>query len=247
MVEDSLSLVIIGHFPDSFELSAVLKSVSASSDIYFNEKKYAGFDRYEISVNGMAFELQQFGMFETQKLLKQSIVSSIFGSPADCQSKSIGVWLGDHLKSGKHMPTINRALLNVGKLVGQAVSATHIGWLPAHQSIDFEHFAVSVDDYLDGGPTPILLQIAIKKSDDQELRTLGLNYFANQEVVLVPAPGMIESEAIKRLVRICHDIAVNGRIETELETDGLHEGEKICFKPNADRSNLAITISSLKG
>lgn len=238
------SLMIIGHFPDSFDLSMVLQSVSAGSDLFFNEEKYAGFDRYEISVNGMVFELQQFGISETQNLLRQCNVTSIFGSPANCRSKSIGVWLGDHLKSGKHMPTINRTLLRVGKLVGQAVSATHVGWLPAHQSIDFEHFEETVDDYLSGGPTPVLLQIAIAKSDDKKFKTVGLSYFANQEVALVPPPGMIESEAIKRLVRICHDIAVNGQIEQELEIDGLSEGERITFKPSPNRSSLAVTISS---
>ncbi|MEP2988795.1 MAG: hypothetical protein ABJL11_03710 [Parasphingorhabdus sp.] len=209
----------------------------------FNREKYVGFDQYEIISDGMTFDLKLFSEAETQNMLQQNSVTTLFNSAAKHNSKSIGIWLGDHLKSGKHLPSINRALIRIAKLLGQSVSATHLGWLPAQQSIDFEHFEESADDYLTGGPTPILFQIAIIKSGDRTMKTRGLSYFSDQEVTLRTAPNMNESEAIKRLVRICHDITINGKIEQKIVVDGLVEGEKITLEPTSNLTNVTVSIS----
>ncbi len=243
MTGNTPPLLVIGFYPDSFELSTLLQSDPIRSELSFNTEKYAGFDRHEIIADGMAFELQLFSEAETQNMLQQNSVTTLFSSAAKPNARSIGVWLGEHLISGKHLPSINRTLIRVAKLLGQSVSATHLGWLPAQQSIDFEHFEEAADDYLTGGPTPILFQIAITKSSDRIIETHGLSYFSDQEITLTIAPKMNESEAIKRLVRICHDITINGKIEQQIVVDGLVEGEKITLKPSSNLTSVAVSIS----
>jgi len=237
-------LIIVGSFPDRFNLSDLLQSNPIQKNCSLTKEKYAGLDRHEIIMDGMAFELKQFNEAETENILQQNSGATLFGSAAIQGSMGIGLWLGEHLKSGRHLPSINRALLGIAKILGQAVSATHICWRPARHSIDFGHFEEAVDDYLAGGPTPVLIQIAITKNQNNALQTHGLNYFSNQEITLAETSNMSESEAIKRLVRISHDIAINGKIDNALEVDGLNKGEKITFRPSQNLSELTVQISA---
>lgn len=235
-------LLIIGSYSDSFDLHSLLRSDEIPSNIILNEDKYTGFDRFEIISEGMAFELELFSQNETSGLLRQNCVSTLFSSPAEPDAKSIGLWLSENIKSGRHLTTINRVLLRIARQLGELVAASHIGWLPAQHSIDFDHFKEAVDDYLDDGPTPVLIQIAINKKEGNVLETKGLSYFANQEISLLIPPRLGESESIKRLVRICHDVSINGKIDGKLETAGVFENERIIFEPSADLSQLAVTI-----
>jgi hypothetical protein len=237
-------LIIVGSFPDTFSLSDLLQSSLVEKNICQTKEKYPDLDRHKIITDGMVFELDLFSEEETENILNQNCGATLFGTAAEKGSAGIGLWLGEHLENGRHLPSINRALLKVAKILGQAVSATHICWHPARQSIDFGHFEEAVDDYLAGGPTPILIQIAITKNTDSALQTQGLSYFSNQEITLAETPNLSESEALKRLVRISHDIAINGKIDNVLEVDGLDKGERITFKPSRDSSELAIKISA---
>lgn len=237
-------LLIVGSFPDTFNLPDLLQSSLVRKNISLTKTKYADLDRHKIITDGMVFELDLFSEEETGNILKQNCGATLFGSAAEQGSAGIGLWLGDHLENGRHLPSINRTLLKVAQILGQAVSATHICWLPARQSIDFAHFEEAVADYLAGGPTPILIQIAITKNPNNRLQTRGLSYFSNQEITLAETPNLSESEALKRLVRISHDIAINGKIDNVLEVDGLDKGEKITFKPSRNASELAVEISA---
>ncbi len=243
MINDLPPLLITGHFPGSFDLQKLLQKDSVRSVAILNEGKYPGLNQFEVIANGIAFELQLFDEVETKNVLQENCTETLFGSAPKPGTKSIAVSLSDNLISGRHLPTINRALLAIAKLLGREVSASHISWLPAQQSIAFEHFEEAVDDYLAGGPVPVLIQIAIIKSPDGNLQTWGLKYFSDQEIILQPAPDMNDSEAIKRLVRISHDIAVNGRIDNELEADGIAKGERISYKPSSNFTELAVKIA----
>ncbi|GAB5488687.1 MAG: hypothetical protein Pars2KO_22570 [Parasphingorhabdus sp.] len=247
MTRHSPPLLIIGAFTETFNFLDLLQTDTIQSHILLTKGKYADLDKAEIVFDGMAFELEFFNQTETDRLLQENTLSTLFSSPAAPNSMSIGIGLSEHIENGKHLPSINQALLKVAQLLGKQSSASHIGWLPARQSIDFGHFSEAVDDYLSGGPTPVLIQIAITKDEENILQTQGLSYFANQEVTLTTPFGMSDSEAIKRLVRISHDIAVNGKIESKLETKGLAEDELLSFIPSADKSKLAVTINTKSG
>lgn len=236
-------LLIIGSYPKDFDLQSLLLTDSIQKFISLNEDKYTDLDRYEIIADGMTFELELFSETETATTLKQNCTTTLFSSAANPNSQSIGVWLGENLQSGKHLPSVNRSLLGIAKLLGREASATHVCWLPAQHSLDFRHFEEAVEDYLAEGPTPILFQIAISKNEKGLLKTLGLSYFSGQEITLNQPISMSDSETIKRLVRVAHDIAVNGKIDNAIVTEGLDEGEKITFKPSHDLSNLSVEIT----
>lgn len=244
MTDHRPPLLIIGSDLDSIDLPNFFQSNhQIQTEFSLTENKYQNLKRIEIVYGGMTFEVEQFNKNQTQQILGKYCTNTLFSAPAEKGVESIGLWPSNHLASGKHLRSINSALLNIAKMLGQNLSVSQIGWLPANHCLEFGHFVEAVDDYLSGGPTPILLQIAIAKKKDKTLETQGLSYFANQEIRLSYPLEMSESDAIKRLVRVCHDIAVNGNINKEFSTDGLVQGEKLNFKPSSDLTLLAVNIT----
>ena len=92
-------------------------------------------------------------------------------------------------------------------------------------------------------PIPALVQIGIAETESGMFETTGLDYFAGQEVRLNAPTGYAANEAVKRLVRIAHDIASNGKIDNEIETSGLVAGESLLFRPSEDHRYLDVSIS----
>lgn len=175
---------------------------------------------------------------DTINIVRQVCDNSIFGDTIANNPISIGTLFGKHLKSGKHNTTVNKALLRLTQAIGETVSATHITWLPAQQTTGFGHFSDAVIDYVEGSPIPILVQIAISREENGHFQTRGPNYFAGQEIALVAPTNMADNDAIKHLVRIIHDISVNGRIDNKLDVGEFEQGEVISYHSSPNFSNL---------
>jgi len=235
-------LMIIAPYSDSFDLKMFLQSKRVQKHGNRLGGKFPSLNKFEIIADGLSYIVQLFDIDETNGILESSCSTTLFSANPKEESISLGISLGEHIEDGKHLPTINRALLNLAKCLGEELGATYIAWIPAEHSIDFEHFREAVADYLAGGPTPVLVQIAIISNENEILRTRGLTYFSAQEIELEFPTNMSDGEAIKRLVRICHDISVNGKIDNKIESEGLDTNERIFFEPSHDLKNLSVKI-----
>lgn len=236
-------LLIITLLPKSFGLEDLEQSSAVSNIALINRDSFEGIDQVEALVDGMAFIIKVNNTDDTANLVKENCRTTIFGESVGVGKSSIEISPGPHLQSGKHIPAVNKALLQLANVVGEELSASHILWLPAQQSIGFDHFSEAVRGYLDGGPTPILVQIAIEKSEDRCFHTRGLDYFSDQEISMNAPEAMSDSDAIKRLVRISHDIAVNGKVDNRLVANGLEKGERISYRPSPNLKELKVEIA----
>ncbi|MEO0440223.1 MAG: hypothetical protein AAF067_05035, partial [Pseudomonadota bacterium] len=152
----------------------------------------------EIVSDGMTFRLT---IECTHDMGSDRAIENLFTSriPHNCQA--VGITLGPHLTTGKHMPPVNLALLSIARKIGQELEATGIVWLPAKQHVDFAHFSEAVEQYAENGIFPTVVQIALQSPGNGRLETRGLAYFAGREVrTLFPAqqnPGAWMSHFLK--------------------------------------------------
>lgn len=242
MVQQNPPLLLIVPVADTFRLSDLILPEEITARVTLNHAKYADLDMLEAIVGGMSFTLTHhvkqdaFQNFSTQKL------NHIFCNAPEQQMPAIGVALSDHIANAKHDSTVNRTFLELARIIGEALNATSVIWQPAKLHIGFEYFVEASDQYITGGPFPVLIQIAISESPKGTFHTSGLSYFSGQEMRLSAPATYPARQVIKRLVRIAHDIATNGKIDTPTEAQGFVPGETLSLNPSADHHIVDIEI-----
>jgi len=239
-VQTDLPLLIMADMPQSFCLTDLILSDQAMETIDLKPSQYQ--NQMEAMIGGMSFALIHYSPEEIDEGLTIADFDHIFCEPTDQKLSGIGIALGEHIISAKHSETINRALLQLTRCVGQSIKATAIVWRPAQLQIGFDYFTGATDHYIEGGPFPVLAQIAISKTAEGSFLTSGLSYFSGQEVTINTPAGYAPNEVVKRLVRIAHDIATNGKIKESMETDGFISGESLSLIPRQDGQLVEIVI-----
>jgi hypothetical protein len=200
------------------------------------------------SDSGSVFEVIYCGV--TLRLAIIPNVSNLAGLKqifCNLEATSIGcameVGLGDHVSGGERVPAIIQALLGAGQKLGVAFGALGAIWHPASIVSGFDYFSEVVADYLAGGAFPVLAMINFKAGDDGIINSTGLSLLAGQEL-RISAAGMNQNEIMRRVVRVAHDIAVNGPILAPAKLTGIEVHEVLKFHPEPETGLVRLTICS---
>lgn len=239
-----LPILIMADIPDIFCLADLKLSDQAAEVITLTPSRYQSRDKLEAMIGGMSFSLIHLDTSKIDQTFMISDMDHIFCAPLSKKIPGIGIALGEHIMSAKHSKTVNRALLQLARHVGQSLNAASIVWQPAQLHIGFDYFVGATDHYIAGGPFPVLAQIAISETAKGQFQTSGLSYFSDQEIRISAPAGYAPNEVIKRLVRIAHDIATNGKIETKTTTDGFISGETLFLNPQDNGQSVEVIISA---
>ncbi len=160
--------------------------------------------------------------------------------------KSIGsvisIDLGSHLEGGEKVPAVVKTMLTAAAAIGGTTGAVAAIWSPARTISGFEYFARVVAEYSQGGAFPVLALVNFKKDDDGAIRSNGLDWLSGQELCVSPT-GFSETEIMRRVVRVAHDIAVNGPVTSDIDLVGIEDDESIELRPEGDV--LAVRILSI--
>lgn len=156
---------------------------------------------------------------------------------------SVAIALGDHVQGGGKVAAIVRELLGAGKLIGEICRASAIVWQPAKTVSGFEYLAQAVGEYANGGAFPVIALINFQSDSSGEIHSTGLSWLSGQELSVVPS-GLSESEAMRRVVRVAHDIAVNGPVSSDVDLEGIETGETVELRPVDDIVTLQIVSDS---
>lgn len=140
--------------------------------------------------------------------------------------------LGSHVKEGRKNPAVIASLFRLARELITAAKPIAVMWNVSQTMTDPNYFADAVDHYANGGPFPILSTINFMFENDK-VHTLGLAYFSNQEICY-SGPSLNQSDAMKRVMRIVHDVAANGAYTNNIEVSGLEPNEKIAITLNDD-------------
>lgn len=241
-MQSDLPLLVMANMPQSFCLTDLTLSDRASKIITLTQSQHENLNKLEAMIGGITFAVTHHSAEEIGQDISAADLEHLFCKPSKQNLSGIGIVVSDHVASGKRSDTVNRALLQLAQHIGQSIGAASIIWRPAKLQIGFDYFLGATDHYISGGPFPVLAQISISENPKGIFQTSGLSYFSEQEIKISAPKGYASNDVIKRLVRIAHDIATNGKIDKTIETDGFIQGERLSITPDNNSEFVEITI-----
>jgi hypothetical protein len=149
------------------------------------------------------------------------------------------IGLGDHVAGGERVPSIIQAVLGAGQKLGVSCGASGAVWHPAGIVSGFDYFSEVVADYLAGGAFPVLAMVNFKAEDDGTIISTGLSLLSGQELQ-VAAAELNQDEIMRRVVRVAHDVAVNGPVYSPVKLAGIEPDEIVELDPSSDSGLLKM-------
>jgi hypothetical protein len=220
----------------ALDFSAFANEIDATSDDW---RDVTNGGVLNLRLNGISF---QFNQGEIDPIW--SGFKTVFTNPDwNKLSSFLAINLGGHVDTGRISPSIVKHLLALSLTLGEKLDCKAVLWNPAQIVSGFSYFAEAVEQYQAGGPFPVLSLVDFRLGNEHSLSTSGLAWFSGQELAF-EASKLPAIELMRRGVRISHDIACNGAIESDLEMDGLDAGEQLRLSPSANGQKLFVSIAS---
>ncbi len=157
----------------------------------------------------------------------------------------ISLRLGAAVASGQHVPAVIKALMLLGESLGANLSAKAAFWRPASVVSGFSYYAETVRQYESGAAFPCFVCIGFDTSTDENIQTQGLAWLSGQELVF-ERDQLPVNEAMRYVVRLVHDIATNGAVESTIDVPGMNNSEKLILIPDAENSTLFVRRKQLE-
>jgi hypothetical protein len=168
----------------------------------------------------------------------------IFYQSASCQPQSqICLSLDPRVAGGLRVPAVVKQFLSVAETLGSKMQALAAIWVPADVISGFEYFAEIVCRFVAGGPFPALSLVGFATDAKGCVNTQGMELFVGQEFRLT-SESLDHNAKMQRMVRILHDLVLNGAISQPMNEKGLVAGEQVSIVPSALDGNLDVSIFS---
>jgi hypothetical protein len=147
---------------------------------------------------------------------------------------AVHIDLGAAVASGRVVPSIVQAMLELGDVLGGNLDIKAVFWSPAAVASGYDYYAEAVAQYAEGAAFPALLCVSFDMSTNGIVQTTGLAWLCDQELTF--AHGQLPAhEAMRYVVRLVHDLATQGAYDRALELPGLHAEEVVVVTTSPDQ------------
>jgi hypothetical protein len=146
---------------------------------------------------------------------------------------AVGIDLGPAVASGRIVPAIVQAMLELGGVFGRNLGIKAVFWSPADVVSGYDYYAEAVAQYAEGAAFPALLCVGFDMSRIGTVQTTGLAWLCDQELTFAHA-HLPAHEAMRYVVRLVHDLATQGAYDRALELPGLHADEVVVVTPSPE-------------
>jgi hypothetical protein len=150
---------------------------------------------------------------------------------------SVHIDLGPAVASGRIVPAIVQAMLELGKVLGRNLGIKAVFWSPAAVVSGYDYYAEAVTQYAEGAAFPALLCVGFDMSTIAIVQTTGLAWLCDQELSFAHAQ-IPAHEAMRYVVRLVHDLATQGAYDRALELPGLNSDEVVVVTPSPDQDTV---------
>lgn len=209
----------------------------AKTGMSFSDGSTAASASGTVIFHGMAFQ------YEIEAVSQVTADHFIFcRSETTAFQSAIKLRLGSAVASGRGVPAVVLALLELGTLLGKVLDAAAVHCRPAAIISGFDYFNESVAQYADGGAFPAMCCVGFDVTLPDVVRTCGLKWLSGQELVF-EHPGLPRHEAMRYVVRLVHDIATQGAINAPLDVRGLKAGEMVRLNPDPESHTLFARLN----
>lgn len=180
------------------------------------------------------FQGLEFDMFWVDDNVDISQHKQIFCNISDSMfSSAIAIDLGVNVRCGRKNAAVMQSFFQFIHFLIPLTQPIAAIWNVSKIITDPSYLLSNFNDYSNGGLFPILpfIDFIIDKAD--VIRSRGLSYFSDQEI-LYNIGHLSPIDVIKRMSRMAHDIAVNGDYSHNMIIEGLAKGEQIAISVDAD-------------
>ncbi len=150
---------------------------------------------------------------------------------------AVHIDLGPAVASGRIIPAIVQAMLELGDVLGRNLGIKAVFWSPADVVSGYDYYAEAVAQYAEGAAFPALLCVGFDMSAVDIVQTSGLAWLCDQELSFTH-PQLPMHEAMRYVVRLVHDLATQGAYDRALELPGLHADEVVVVTPSPDQGTV---------
>ena len=155
---------------------------------------------------------------------------------SDIQS-AVHIDLGPAVASGRTVPAIVQAMLELGEVLGRNLVIKAVFWSPAAVVSGYDYYAEAVPQYAQGAGFSALLCVGFDMSTTGVVETNGLAWLCDQELSFTH-PQLPAHEAMRYVVRLVHDLATQGAYDRALELPGLHADEVVVVTPSPEEGTV---------
>ena len=159
---------------------------------------------------------------------------------SDIQS-AVHIDLGPAVASGRVVPAIVQAMLELGDVLGRNLGIKAVFWSPADVVSGYDYYADAVAQYAEGAVFPALLCVSFDMSTIGIMQTTGLAWLCDQELTFTH-PKLPAHEAMCYVVRLVHDLATQGAYDHALELPGLYVDEVVVVTPSPDQGTVNASL-----
>lgn len=234
---DKFPLIVLSQ-QELPQLEAMFLELIEKSDAVFlvhQQSKHC----IELNFSGVRFNCEIFEPKGGYSEFKQIMLNSNLSMA----SSGIALGFSESVSSPQPILPLVKLLLELACIFAKSLAASAVLWKPAELASGPDFFQDSVQNFVSGGAFPSLSLVRFESTSASLLRTKGLAWFADQEIEF-QATHLAENEAVRRMVRIIHDIAENGAITEDVETAGLDDGERVCLTLHPEEKLVRVKSSS---
>lgn len=227
-----LTLLLSGS---ALEAETKLRSLlETDSEISLAHAVLGNGSNFEIVFRGVTFKLAITSNVPDLAGLKR-IFCNLDPALVGC---AVDLSLGNHVAGGERVPAIIQTMLGAARKSGASLGALGTIWHPADIVSGFSYFSEAVADYVEGGAFPALVLVNFK-DDGGVITSKGLALLSGHELQ-VGTSDMDQSEMMRRVVRVVHDIATNGPVHSAVKLAGIEPGEVVELEPLPDSGLLKM-------
>ncbi|MGL5839408.1 MAG: hypothetical protein ACRCY3_12990 [Sphingorhabdus sp.] len=147
-----------------------------------------------------------------------------------------------HLADGIRVSALAKGYLKFSAHLAELLHADAIVSSNGRVISDKEYFVEAVRNYTENGPFPALALIGFDQSEPVLcVKTRGLSIFTGQEI-LFDGGGLSETAIMQRMVRLVHDLCVNGPVLTDQTVADLEAGQNLSLIPDPENNLLKISL-----
>jgi hypothetical protein len=197
----------------------------------------------ELLASGLAFDLAGLAPAKGLPLPEIEYQFGISFDPERFGLEAITLLPSGHIAGGSGMVPVVRTMIGLAAAIALALEVKAICWHPARSCMEPGYFTRVAANWLSGGPFPALGLTAVKPVERGVMVSVGLDFFAGQEVRFEKQSELPRGEAVKRVVRVVNHIIAQGPI-TELLELPEGDGRSLLAEPSRDGRHVRVWRSA---
>jgi hypothetical protein len=197
----------------------------------------------ELLASGLTFDLAGLAPATGLPLPEIEYQFGISFDPERFGLEAVTLFPAGHIAGGSGMIPVVRTMIGLAAAIALPLGVKAVCWHPARSCMEPGYFTRVAANWLSGGVFPALGLTAVKPAEQGAMVSVGLDFFAGQEVRFEKQRELPRAEVVKRVVRVINHIIGQGPITALLEIpEG--DGRSLLAEPSPDGRHVRVWRSA---